>query len=95
MRMQRSRLIGRLTEMLVSLHHTPKHTGGVRRIVYATRCTAAHLTHGRGIGGDGVGEKSVQAEVWQAAAQMITSFARSLWSFFAVTIVLAYVEMYF
>ena len=44
MRRQRSRLIGRITEFVVSFSLTPKLTGSVRRIVYATRCTAAHLT---------------------------------------------------
>ena len=94
-RLQRRRLIGRITELIVSFPLTPKHTGGVRRNVYAARGTAAHLKHGFGIEGDGIGDKCVKTEGWRAVARMITSFTRNLWSSLEVGLVLLYVEMHF
>jgi len=44
-RVQRSRLIGRITELIVSFPLTPKHTGGVRRIVLSFAPCAAAVWH--------------------------------------------------
>ena len=81
MRSQRRRLIGRLTE-LMSLRFTPKHTRGVRRIVHATRCTAAYLKHGHGIEGDTLAGTVVKTEEWRTVAIMVACFSRNLWSLF-------------
>ena len=86
---------GRPTELLVSLHHTPKSTGGVRRIVYAMRSTAAHLKHVCCMEGDGVGEKCVWTKGWRAVARMIASFSRFVLNFLDVSLVLLYVETNF
>ena len=75
MRIQRRRLIGLIG---MWFHLTPKHTKGVRRIVYAARCTAAHLKHGRGIEGDALEGRSVQTERWRTVARMIGSFSKNL-----------------
>ena len=69
-RVQGKTLLETIMEGIVSLPLTLKHARGVRRIVYATRCAAAHLKDGRRIEGNALGGRSVYTEGWRTVARM-------------------------